>query len=66
MPSLDQLAFRAEREMGRTNAFFPILSRLGNRWAASRPWEGLTIGANLHLTPLTGSCAKWCWAVHRA
>lgn len=48
-------AFSAEREIGRINAFFPILPTLGNRWAASRPWDGRTIALNLHLTTLTGA-----------
>jgi len=46
-------ASEAEQEVGRINAFFPILPRLGNRMAGSRPWEGLTLGLNLHLTTLT-------------
>ncbi len=48
----------AEQEVGRINAFFPILPRLGNHWAATRPWEGLTIGLNLHLTSLTASLVR--------
>lgn len=55
MSSLDDLAFAAEQDIGRTKAFFPILPRLGNRWAATRPWEGLTLGLNLHLTTHTGA-----------
>lgn len=47
-----------EREVARINAFFPILPMLGNRWAASRPWEGLTIGLNLHLTTLTAALVR--------
>lgn len=54
MSSLEEQAFRAEREMSRTDAFFPILTQLGNRWAASRPWQGRVIGINLHLTTVTG------------
>lgn len=49
----DDRALDAEREIGRINAFFPILPKLGNRWAASRPWEGQTIALNLHITTLT-------------
>ncbi|MEN0061529.1 MAG: NAD(P)-dependent oxidoreductase [Myxococcota bacterium] len=48
----------AEQEVGRINAFFPILPRLGNHWAATRPWEGLTIALNLHLTSLTASLVR--------
>jgi adenosylhomocysteinase len=55
MPSLDELAFEAERDIGTTKAFFPILPTLGNRWAARRPWEGRTVGLNLHLTTLSAS-----------
>jgi adenosylhomocysteinase len=46
-------ALSAEQEVGRINAFFPILPRLGNRWAASRPWEGRRVALNLHITTLT-------------
>lgn len=53
MPQTEDRALEAVREIGRINAFFPILPLLGNRWAASRPWEGMTIGLNLHLTSLT-------------
>ncbi len=49
---------QGEREVARINAFFPILPMLGNRWAASRPWEGLTVGLNLHLTPLTAALVR--------
>jgi adenosylhomocysteinase len=45
--------FTAEQEVGKMNAFFPILPKLGNRWAATRPWEGTTVGLNLHLTTIT-------------
>ena len=51
-------ALEAEGEIGRINAFFPILPKLGNRWAASRPWDGLTVGLNLHLTTLTAALVK--------
>lgn len=51
-------SFEAEHEVGRIHAFFPILSRLGNEWARSRPWEGLTIGLNLHLTTLTAALVR--------
>jgi adenosylhomocysteinase len=58
MPSLDELAFEAERDIGTTKAFFPILASLGNRWAARRPWEGRTVGLNLHLTTLSASLVQ--------
>lgn len=51
-------AFLAEQEVGRINAFFPILPQLGNRWAASRPWEGRVVGLNLHLTTLTAAFVR--------
>lgn len=54
----EERAFQAEQEVGRINAFFPILPGLGNRWAASRPWEGLTVGLNLHLTTLTATLVR--------
>lgn len=54
----DDRAFTAEREIGRINTFFPILPQLGNRWAASRPWEGLTVGLNMHLTTLTAALVR--------
>ncbi len=55
MPTLDELAFAAEHDIGRTRAFFPILAALGNRWAAERPFAGCVVGANLHLTTLTAA-----------
>jgi adenosylhomocysteinase len=54
----DERAFEAEREVGKIHAFFPILPTLGNQWAAHRPWEGLTIGLNLHLTTLTAALVR--------
>lgn len=58
MPHAEDRAIEAEREIGRINAFFPILPSLGNRWAAERPWEGLTIGVNMHLTTLTAALVR--------
>ena len=58
MPSLETLAFEAEQEIGRMHAFFPILSGLGNDWALARPWNGVTLGLSLHLTPPTGALVK--------
>jgi adenosylhomocysteinase len=54
----EERALEAEHEVGRINAFFPILPTLGNRWAAGRPWEGATIGLNLHVTPLAASLVR--------
>lgn len=56
--TLEDLAFQAEQEIGRTKAFFPILSRLGNTWAATRPFSGLTIGLNVHLTTVMAAFIK--------
>jgi adenosylhomocysteinase len=58
MPTLEDLAFDAERDIGATKTFFPILALLGDRWAAARPWTGRTLGLNLHLTPLTASLVQ--------
>ena len=44
---------RVAAELGRIDAFFPVLQGLGTSWAASRPWEGLTVGVHLHLTTIT-------------
>lgn len=54
----DSRASRAAAEIARINAFFPIMPMLGNRWAASRPFEGLTIGISAHLTTLTGALVR--------
>lgn len=58
MDTSEDRAFRAVREMGRMSSFFPILPTLGNRWAASRPWEGRTIAVNMHLTTLASSLLR--------
>ena len=58
MATIDDRALKAEAEIGRINSFFPILPRLGNRWAAARPWEGRTVALNLHLTTLTGALLR--------
>lgn len=58
MSKTDDRALVAEAEIGRMNSFFPILPRLGNRWAASRPWEKRTVALNLHLTSLTGALIR--------
>ena len=53
MANSEDRSFKTVQEIGRINAFFPILQQLGNRWAASRPWEGRVIALNMHLTTLT-------------
>ncbi len=48
-------AERVLAELGRIHTFFPILQSLGNRWAASRPWEHQRVGLNLHMTSLSAA-----------
>jgi adenosylhomocysteinase len=48
----------AAAEVNRINLFYPLMPRLGTRWARSRPWEGLTIGVNAHLTTLTAALMR--------
>jgi len=57
MPN-DARATRAAAEISRINAFFPIMPILGNRWAASRPFEGKTVALSAHLTTLTGALVR--------
>lgn len=49
---------RVLAELGRIDTFFPILSRLGDRWAARRPWDGQTVALHLHLTTLTATLVR--------
>ena len=56
--SYEQRAAQAASEISRFNAFFPILTSLGNRWAATRPFEGQTIGISAHLTTITGALVR--------
>jgi adenosylhomocysteinase len=49
---------RVAAELARIQTFFPILPLLGNRWAASRPWDGRTVALHLHLTTLTASLVR--------
>lgn len=51
-------ALQAEQDVAKLHAFFPLLPKLGNRWAALRPWEGRVIGLNLHLTALTAALVR--------
>ncbi len=48
-------ATRAAAEVARMNAFFPIMPLLGNRLAATRPFEGMTVGVSAHLTTVTAA-----------
>ena len=54
----DPRATRAAAEISRINAFFPIMTILGNRLAASRPFEGKTVAISAHLTTLTGALIR--------
>jgi adenosylhomocysteinase len=54
----DPRAMRATAEISRLNAFFPILTILGNQIAAKRPFEGKTIAISAHLTTLTGALVR--------
>ena len=49
---------RAASEVNRINLFFPLMPSLGNRWARSRPWEGMCVGINAHLTTLTAALLR--------
>ena len=40
-------------EIGRINTFYPLLPKLGTRWARSRPWEDMCVAVNAHVTSLT-------------
>ena len=54
----DPRATRAAAEISRINAFFPIMTILGNRLAGTRPFEGKTIAVSAHLTTLTGALIR--------
>ncbi|MSP56541.1 MAG: hypothetical protein EXR69_13215 [Myxococcales bacterium] len=54
MPS----ASRVQHELARIQTFFPALTALGNRFAAERPFDGLTLGLNMHLTTLTAALVR--------
>lgn len=49
---------RVQYELARIQTFFPALTALGNRFAATRPWDGLTVGLNMHLTTLTATLVR--------
>ena len=51
-------AARVAAELSRIQTFYPLLPTLGNRWAAHRPWEGMTIGLHLHITTLTACLVR--------
>ncbi len=51
-------ATAAAAEIDRINTFFPLMTRLGNRFARTRPWEGRVVGVNAHLTTLTAALVR--------
>lgn len=48
----------AAAEVDRINTFFPLMPKLGLRWARTRPWENLTVAVNAHLTTLTAALLR--------
>lgn len=48
----------AREAIDRIDALFPLMPRLGERWAASRPFEGLRLVWSAHLTTLTACVAR--------
>ena len=48
-------AARVAAELTRMQAFFPIMQLLGNRLAATRPFDGCTVGMSAHLTTHTAA-----------
>lgn len=48
----------ALNEINRINTFFPLMPRLGNRWARLRPWEGRCVAITAHLTTLTAALLR--------
>ncbi|MCB9765316.1 MAG: hypothetical protein H6739_36415 [Alphaproteobacteria bacterium] len=48
----------AAAEVARMNTFFPLMPTLGNRWARRRPWEGMRVAVNAHLTTLTAALMR--------
>ncbi len=54
----DPRALRAAAEISRINAFFPIMTILGNRLASTRPFQGKVVALSGHLTTLTGALIR--------
>ena len=48
----------AAADVDRINTFFPLMPKLGLRWARTRPWEDLTVAVNAHLTTLTAALLR--------
>ena len=51
-------AARVAAELTRMQAFFPIMQLLGNRLAATRPFDGCTVGMSAHLTTHTAALVQ--------
>jgi adenosylhomocysteinase len=49
---------RAAAEVNRINLFYPLMPSMGTRWATKRPWEGMCIAVNAHLTTLTAALLR--------
>lgn len=49
---------KAAREINKINLFFGLMPKLGLRWAKTRPFEGMTIAVNAHLTTLTATLIR--------
>lgn len=55
---MENRSTRAAAEVARMNTFFPLMPLLGVRWARSRPFEGLRVAVNAHLTTLTAALVR--------
>lgn len=49
---------QAAAAVARMNTFFPLMPLLGTRWARTRPWEGMRLAVNAHLTTLTAALMR--------
>jgi adenosylhomocysteinase len=49
---------RAAAEVARMNTFFPLMPLLGTRWAKQRPFQGMRVAVNAHLTTLTAALLR--------
>ena len=52
------LWIRAAAEVARMNTFFPLMPLLGTRWAKQRPFQGMRVAINAHLTTLTAALMR--------
>lgn len=53
-----QRSTNAAAEVARISTYYPLLPTLGLRWARNRPWDGLTVALNAHLTTLTAALVR--------